>query len=200
MAKLSIFGDVWLTTLMICNHYNVPQIDPPLRWGKHPVHKEKPINTSFPLLYLSNTLDPVTPLSAALKMAVKFKDAGLVEQKAMGHCTLAATSFCTFDHIRKYFTEGKVPRAPVPGKKGKESDWERCEAIDRPFKPMPTHVVSAMSAEEMKVAEAAKKLQSVLRSHHTKGTNVRNLMGSPYGVMGQRLGRNGQGMPENCPH
>lgn len=60
-----------------------------MNWDDHPAHKSKPIKTSFPLLFLSNTLDPVTPLSAAIKMSQKFVDAGLVEQKAMGHCTIS---------------------------------------------------------------------------------------------------------------
>lgn len=190
MAKISQFADVWLSLLMMCNHYNVPQIDPPLRWGKHPAHKEKPINTSFPVLYLSNTLDPVTPLSAALKMALKFQDAGLVEQKSMGHCTLSATSFCTTKKVREYFMEGKVPRAPVPGKQDAAGDWERCEAIEKPFKPMSDTVLLAASSEDLKIAEAVKGLQDVLVKYHTSHIDPRYASAGPLGVPGQRLGKN----------
>lgn len=184
MSNISQFGDVWMTLMMTCNHYNIPQIDPPLQWGKHPVHKEKPINTSFPLLYLSNTLDPVTPLSAALKMALKFQDAGLVEQEAMGHCTLSSTSFCTFDKIKKYFTEGKVPGVPVPGKNGRKGDWERCTAVEKPFKPINEDVLVTASREERGMAKAAKGVREVLVDLHTSLVGNRYGGAFPFGMMG----------------
>jgi len=106
-------------------------------WDDHPAHKPKPIKTSFPLLFLSNSQDPVTPLKAGVKMARKFVDAGLVEQHGGGHCTLAAASFCTLMKVRAYLNEGKVPAHPEWGPKGKEieeGNWEKCARDDYPWK------------------------------------------------------------------
>lgn len=129
MANTSIFADVWLTIMLECQAWSVKAIDPPRRWDDHPghIHKDKPINTSFPLLFISNRYDPVTPLSSGLKMARKFVGAGLVEQLSEGHCSLAATSVCTIKTLRAYFGQGKVP--PVPT----EDEWLRCEADDWPW-------------------------------------------------------------------
>jgi hypothetical protein len=138
LANISHFADVWMGLMLGCDSYNITPIDPPMRWDDHPAHKQKPIKTSFPLMFLSNTADPVTPLYAGVKMARRFVDAGLVEQKSEGHCSLAAVSRCTLKRVREYFEEGKVPEQPKwgpDGKKIEEGVWERCEADEWPFKP-----------------------------------------------------------------
>jgi hypothetical protein len=147
MAEISSFADVWMTLMIGCDSWSIPATDPPMRWDDHPAHKQKPIKTSFPLLFLSNSQDPVTPLKAGVKMARKFVDAGLVEQHGGGHCSLAAASLCTLKRIRAYLAEGKVPAPPEWGPKGKEiaeGKWERCERDDWPWK----HRMAAWKAKE----------------------------------------------------
>lgn len=137
IANVSRFADVWMAIMVGCNAYNITPTDPPMRWTDHPAHKRRPIKTSFPLLFLSNRADPVTPLYAGVKMARRFVDAGLVEQESEGHCSLAAVSRCTMEWIRGYFEEGKVPDHPKWGTDGKEIEtgtWERCEADEQPWK------------------------------------------------------------------
>ena len=124
MANLSSFADVWMGLMVGCDAWGIKAIDPPMRWDDHPAHKLKPIKTSFPVLFISNTADPVTPLAAGLKMAKKFVDAGLIEQKCEGHCSLAAVSKCTIEKVRAYFVEGKVP-----------GPHDMCEADEWPFHP-----------------------------------------------------------------
>jgi hypothetical protein len=127
-----------MTGMVGCDAFAIETKDPPMRWDDNPAHKLKPIKTSFPLLFVSNTADPVTPLRAGLKMAKKFVDAGLIEQRSEGHCSLAAVSKCTIGKIRAYFAEGKVPPHPIEGGKGKElkdGKWDRCEADEWPFHP-----------------------------------------------------------------
>ncbi|KAK2596741.1 hypothetical protein QQS21_006196 [Conoideocrella luteorostrata] len=63
-----------------------------------------------PLLFLSNRLDPVTPLRAARAMAAKHPGAGLVIQESIGHCAIGiAPSDCTKRTVADYFETGKVP-------------------------------------------------------------------------------------------
>jgi hypothetical protein len=68
-----------------------------------------PVKTSYPLLVLSTTWDPVCPLISAKKAWRSFQGASLVEQKSYGHCTLSMPSLCTAKHVRRYFNEGKLP-------------------------------------------------------------------------------------------
>lgn len=119
-----------------CDGWNIVPTDPPMRWSDHPAHKPKPIETFFPLLFISNTLDPVTPLKAGVKMARKFLHAGFIEQKSEGHCSITCGSLCTIKNIRAYLREGKVPPIPEWGPDGREIEegkWQRCERDDWPW-------------------------------------------------------------------
>ncbi|RDL35439.1 uncharacterized protein BP5553_07370 [Venustampulla echinocandica] len=134
----SSWADVWMTLMIGCDGWQISAVDPPMRWDSNPANTSKPIKTSFPVLFISNTADPVTPLYAGVKMAQKFVDAGLIEQKSEGHCSLAAVSQCTMKKIRAYIEKGEVPPAPVRGGKGRElidGKWDRCEADEWPFHP-----------------------------------------------------------------
>jgi pimeloyl-ACP methyl ester carboxylesterase len=165
MSNISSFADVWLTGMLGCEGWGIEAIDPPMRWDDHPAHKQKPIKTSFPVLFISNTFDPVTPLRAGVDMAKKFVDAGLIEQKSMGHCSLAAVSLCTIRKIKAYFTKGEVPPPPKEGGKGKELEdgkWDRCEADEWPFHPYDGDLsiaTSGVDAEDAEAMKAFKQLQ-----------------------------------------
>ncbi|KAJ5050550.1 uncharacterized protein L3040_002427 [Drepanopeziza brunnea f. sp. 'multigermtubi'] len=138
MAQESSWADVWMTVMIACDAYPVQATDPPMRWDDHPPHRADPVPTAFPLLFLSNTADPVTPLAAGVKMARRFVAAGLVEQRSMGHCSIAAVSGCTIRKIRAYLREGVVPPHPVRGRRGRElvdGKWDRCSADEYPWKP-----------------------------------------------------------------
>lgn len=78
-----------------CDSWAITPRDPPMRWDDHPAHKQKPINTSFPVLFVGNSYDPVTPLKAAVKMANKFVDSGLIEQKSEGKSEVLGIKFPT---------------------------------------------------------------------------------------------------------
>ncbi|KAI1852416.1 hypothetical protein JX266_002594 [Neoarthrinium moseri] len=112
LAKVSSFADVWLGLNLVCNGWPIEVRQPPDTSNTGPVHESAPINTSFPILVLTNTLDPVTPLRSAMKVNRQFANSSIVEQKTEGHCSLACTSICIIGHIRAYLNEGKLPPAP----------------------------------------------------------------------------------------
>ncbi|KAI2623133.1 alpha/beta-hydrolase [Hypoxylon sp. NC1633] len=134
MASYSSFADIWMSigANLVCNGWEIEAKEPPMRWGDHPVNKTNPIETSFPILFMSNNLDPVTPLHGALKMTQKFSKASLVVQKAEGHCTVACVSLCTINHIRAYIDKGVLPPEP----RYDESEWTTCECGEKPWKSL----------------------------------------------------------------
>ncbi|CAI6337988.1 unnamed protein product [Periconia digitata] len=79
-------------------------------------------NTSHPILFASNTIDPVTPLRSAEKMQGMFGGAGLLVQEAVGHSTQSTLSKCTIGHFQEYFSTGALPQ-----------EGTVCEADTLPF-------------------------------------------------------------------
>ncbi|KAF5848095.1 hypothetical protein GGP41_005498 [Bipolaris sorokiniana] len=68
------------------------------------------VQSNSPILFVSNTHDPSTPLLGAQKMHSLFPGSGLLIQDAPGHvATLSAVSSCTLGHISHYFTSGQIP-------------------------------------------------------------------------------------------
>lgn len=161
-----------------CDGWPIESKDPPMRWDDHPAKKPKPINTSFPLLFVSNTHDPVTPLYAGVKMAKKFVNAGLIEQKSEGHCSLAAASLCTTKKIMEYFRSGKVPAPPVESEKGlRDGKWEKCDAETWPW-----HGQAAWASEkgdkdegDVRIMNAVENIQKELLKHFRPQRNMGSL-------------------------
>jgi hypothetical protein len=77
----------------------------------HPrYHPEYPrVKTANPILVLSTTFDPICPLVSAKKAHNSFEDAGFLEQKSYGHCTVSMPSLCTMKYVKAYFSEGILP-------------------------------------------------------------------------------------------
>ncbi|GLI79925.1 hypothetical protein PoHVEF18_008273 [Penicillium ochrochloron] len=65
--------------------------------------------TARPMLFVSNTLDPITPLHSAKHMTKQFPGSILLEQDSEGHTTIAAPSLCVAKAIRNYFQNGELP-------------------------------------------------------------------------------------------
>ncbi|KAH8896564.1 alpha/beta-hydrolase [Thozetella sp. PMI_491] len=135
LAKVSQFADVWMQIGLTCNGWDISKKhDGVSSWASVAPKRGEQIETAFPILFLSNTHDPVTPLVAGLKMALQFKDAGLIEQQSSGHCTLSAPSVCTALAVVDYIRHGKVPPPPkVDGDDILGGTWTTCSADAHPF-------------------------------------------------------------------
>ncbi|KAL7822011.1 TAP-like domain-containing protein [Trichoderma gracile] len=112
-----VFGATWSTIRMPCSGwrfrpnwsfkgpFTTPDPDPALTPGR----------PAAPILFLSNRLDPVTPLRAAQAMAAQHPGARVLVQEAMGHCAVAsAPSKCTRRAVADYFESGVIPSNPSP--------------------------------------------------------------------------------------
>ncbi|TDL30126.1 alpha/beta-hydrolase [Rickenella mellea] len=102
MAQLSTLAELWAVIRIRCSGWRV-------RAGKH---FTGPFlgNTSFPILFVGNTADPVAPLSAAHKSSAAFPRSVVLTQDSPGHCSLSASSLCTQKHVREYFLHGTLPK------------------------------------------------------------------------------------------
>ncbi|KAI1435990.1 Alpha/Beta hydrolase protein [Xylaria sp. CBS 124048] len=135
-ASYSWFADVWFGAgpNLGCNGWPIKSKDTPMQWDEHPVHEPELIETNFPILFLSNSLDPVTPLADALYMTRRFANASIVEQKALGHCSISCVSSCTIRHLRAYLNDGVVPPPPkFESNTGHEGQWPTCNCLETPW-------------------------------------------------------------------
>lgn len=111
--KLSdVFGAYWSTIRFACSGWRIRP-----NWTfKGPFKTPKsdaslvPGRPAAPLLFLTNRLDPVTPLSAARAMLAGHPGSAVVVQEAIGHCTIvSAPSVCTDEIVRDYLEFGTLP-------------------------------------------------------------------------------------------
>ncbi|VBB71908.1 Putative protein of unknown function [Podospora comata] len=77
------------------------------------------VKTAFPILFVNNDADNVTPLVSARNNSRAFPGSRvLVQEEGYGHTSLAAGSRCTAGWVRRYFQRGEMP----DGKEGCKSD------------------------------------------------------------------------------
>lgn len=159
-----------------CAGYTIPPHDPPaMNWTAFPrgrLDEKSAIRTAYPMLFVSTTYDPVTPLRQALLMSTRFSNSSVVEQRSEGHCSLSSLSFCTLRHIKAYLNEGKLPKRPRLDEGGEDhemltGEWETCEADEKPWKPyrppLRASNVDMRVQEEMKMAKAVQTVQKASR-------------------------------------
>ncbi|KAF7345026.1 AB hydrolase-1 domain-containing protein [Mycena venus] len=66
-------------------------------------------NTSFPLLVIGNTADPVTPVTGAKSTVDAFPGSALLTIDSPGHTSTAVPSTCVLGYLRQYFQNGTLP-------------------------------------------------------------------------------------------
>lgn len=96
-------GAIWAMLRMRCSGW---PFRPLTSWGRDSLFHG---NTSHPILFLSATADPVTPLQSARTMSSKYKDSVVLIQDSAGHCTLFSPAPCTIAAVKQYFQTGELP-------------------------------------------------------------------------------------------
>ncbi|CAI6333627.1 unnamed protein product [Periconia digitata] len=109
-SKSKYLGDLWpiFQDPVLCRSLQ-PEL-PDSMLVQAPISaQEKP--TSFPILFTSNTIDPITPLISARTMSSRFAGSVLLQQEGIGHTVInQGGSICYFGHVQMYF-QGVVPSA-----------------------------------------------------------------------------------------
>lgn len=95
-------GAVHSTTYLSCAGRTI-------RPAFHPPSLTSPIHTHFPLLFINNLADNITPLISARNNSALFPRSVVLVQNSFGHTSLAAPSSCTARWVRRYFREGRLP-------------------------------------------------------------------------------------------
>jgi pimeloyl-ACP methyl ester carboxylesterase len=168
LSRTSSFADVYIALGLQCNTWPIRPTLPPL-----PLFDQLSINTSFPLLFVSNTYDPITPLRNGIAMANLFEDSAFLEQKGEGHCSTAEVSLCTVSKIRAYLQDGKVSATPRRnGNQIVDGAWEKCEVDERPwdsFRGANAIEQSGLYKQDVEIVEAWKEVQIYLASKYSEG-------------------------------
>lgn len=112
----TILGPYWSTIRFTCARwpfktnwpfkgpFTTPKHDPNVVAGR----------PAAPILFLSNRLDPVTPLAGARAMSKNHPGSNVIVQEALGHCTLVTgESDCMKNYIAEYMDTGAVPSGEV---------------------------------------------------------------------------------------
>jgi hypothetical protein len=161
-----------------CAGWVVPYADPPdINWDTFPTGDREPVTPAFPILWVSSSHDPVTPLQQALLMSTRFANSSVIEQLSDGHCSLSAVSLCSLGKIAGYLNWGIVPKQPDLDTGGDKitGKWETCKADETPWHPYGSqqwHALRQAGGEEPLTAEDAgrmeawKDVQKVFRDMH----------------------------------
>ncbi|KAF7337822.1 hypothetical protein MVEN_02005100 [Mycena venus] len=106
-----ISGPMWFRKLIRCRHWGRIRPPPERYEGQWKLGDDlKP--PKHPILFVSNTNDPVTPISSARRMVELFggNNARLLENNnAYGHCSVSQPSLCIAKAIREYMVDGTLP-------------------------------------------------------------------------------------------
>jgi hypothetical protein len=97
----SLFGVIYNNGYYQRQHWTVPRV--------HDYVPRNGVETKHPLLILSTTYDPVSPLVSARSANKAFVGSKIVEVKGYGHCSVSSPSICLARHVRDYLSDGKLP-------------------------------------------------------------------------------------------
>jgi pimeloyl-ACP methyl ester carboxylesterase len=101
-GQSSMFANRWAQLPLPCTGYSSVRAN----WrftGPFGAH------TANPIMFISETLDPVTPFRNAVNAAELFPGSVVLETEGAGHCTISMPSIEGMLAVRKYFEAGEVP-------------------------------------------------------------------------------------------
>ncbi|KAK6334428.1 hypothetical protein TWF730_003642 [Orbilia blumenaviensis] len=101
LKSSAISGHARLIGRISCSRYS---IRPKWEWSERIGAK-----TKTPILFVGNTLDPVTPWDDAVKAALKFPGAEAIVVELIAHSILFQGNNCAYAKLRAYFQQGKLP-------------------------------------------------------------------------------------------
>lgn len=101
-------------------------------------------NTSFPIMFIANHADNVTPLISARNNSAGFPGSVVLIQNSYGHTSLSAPSVCTAKQVRAYFQNATVPAPDTI-----------CQPDTAPFGLQPTIIYGG---EDIEIAFATREL------------------------------------------
>ncbi|KZL79424.1 alpha beta hydrolase fold family [Colletotrichum incanum] len=105
----SIAGEIWTSAMLGC-------LGRPIR-SNEVFRGPYGGNTSYPLLFISNTFDPTTPIENAIASIPKYTNARSLTVDNMGHSVAGyGPKFCAYGVIRSYFQDtmcGKKHYCPL---------------------------------------------------------------------------------------
>ncbi|CBX99103.1 hypothetical protein IAQ61_000771 [Plenodomus lingam] len=79
--------------------------------------------TSTPILFISGTADPITPLVSAEKMQGLFPGSGLLVWEGAGHTAHVRKSACVSRHEKQYMLNGRLPPANTTCEVEQPNPW-----------------------------------------------------------------------------
>ncbi|TBU37821.1 TAP-like protein-domain-containing protein [Dichomitus squalens] len=120
-----------------------------------------------PILIVSNTHDPVTPLVNGQAVHSYLADSsGLLIQNSPGHTSQALQSTCTKQHLRAYFANGTLP---TPG--------TVCEVEESPFPPPSNSTASSIIGSAAIATSANSKMRISDTIHRITPDKLRKASG-----------------------
>ncbi|VUC24445.1 unnamed protein product [Clonostachys rosea] len=74
---------------------------------------EPTVWTPFPVLLMSNSMDPFTPISSTKAARVRWQNSKVIQLTTIGHPALGMVSECAKRYIQDYWQKGLLPQADV---------------------------------------------------------------------------------------
>jgi hypothetical protein len=96
-----IGGDIWSQIIVMCSGWPIE--------AKWRYSGPFGANTKNPILFISNTIDPATPIDNSIKWSPQFSGSQILTIEAVGHTTLAANNSCASSKIGTFFQTGELP-------------------------------------------------------------------------------------------
>ncbi|KAL4967069.1 Alpha/Beta hydrolase protein [Aspergillus stella-maris] len=101
------FGEVWPNNANVATCRTLQVTLPPTGMLQESILSHR--HTASPILFLTNTIDPVSPQRGAHKMSAVFRGSVVLSQHSVGHTAILSASRCLFAYIQQYLLEGRLP-------------------------------------------------------------------------------------------